>query len=81
MYKARGVLASCSANIPPLLELTLHPRKDHGAILVALIVYRHRALDHAGTACVTKEVRNIQVNVSEVSLVALHRIFGIVWVA
>jgi hypothetical protein len=55
----------------------MHTRQCHRAVVRALVIQRHRTLDHDTTAR-TRKVPDVLVDVSEEDVVTLVRVFGVI---
>jgi hypothetical protein len=56
----------------------VHVRQNRRAVVWLPVVQRHCALDHVGATVRAREVSDVQVDVSEESVVTLVRVFSVV---
>jgi hypothetical protein len=58
----------------------MHARQDICAVVLVLVVERHRTLDHVGAPARARKLLYVRVDVPEEGVVTLMRVFGVVGV-
>ena len=64
----------------PFRDILMHTRQSHRAVVRALVIQRHRTLDHVDTTIRTRKVPDVQVDISEEGVVTLVRVFSVIGV-